>query len=701
MALNIIKSNFSSGELDPILSTRGDVAQYHNGAKELTNVIALVEGGVKKRAGTRYIRKGTTSDYVRMLPFAPSASQPFFIILGVGKATIVNATTLDVVTTVTTPYNTVQRVKDVQYINSRYTLFFTHPDFPVQQLRTSADYAAWSWTELIFDIPPLAESGRSPNSTLQPSAKEVGAAIRLTSSPYSNWSATQQYYIGDRVYYNSSYWEAVSDNLNSPPSGSNPNWVYVPESLPNIFSPSDVGSIVKINGGMVRINEFVNSTSVLGVILVELNSTVQALGRSWTITGGAYNATDGYPRCCTFFKQRLVLGGTRKYPNMVWFSRIGDPQNFLETTKDADAFSVAPASDRSDNILHLVQSRGVVALTGGSEFLIDSNEALTPTTVQITEHTAYGAYPDARPTRVANELLFVQRGGERLRALSYRYEVDGLVSPDISILSAHITRNNGGIAELSYQQEPNSLVWVVLENGKVAGVTLNREQEVIAWALEDFNAEVLSIVSTPTLLGSDKTFALIKRLDGQVWLEQLTQDALTDCELGYTVSNNTITTTHLNGFAASGIENVQAWMMVNGAYTQVKIKSRSGDVLTLQDDDYAGKTAYVGAPVKCKISLLPPEFAQYPSSMRTSKITIHSVYATIYNTLGLRVNGEDVDDVRFDDNPLNPLKPFSRVVNIGQYGWTTVEDLEMVIEHDRPLPFHLQAVNLELTVNNK
>ncbi|TDH97231.1 carbohydrate-binding protein, partial [Acinetobacter baumannii] len=69
------------------------------------------------------------------------------------------------------------------------------------------------------------------------------------------------------------------------------------------------------------------------------------------------------------FKQRLVFANTKTSPNQMWFSRIGDDGNFLETTQDADAFSIASSSAQSDNILHLSQRGGVVALTGGAEFL--------------------------------------------------------------------------------------------------------------------------------------------------------------------------------------------------------------------------------------------------------------------------------------------------------------------------------------------
>ncbi len=46
----LIKNNFSSGELSPLLTTRTDVQQYNNGAKALTNIIPLIEGGVEWRS---------------------------------------------------------------------------------------------------------------------------------------------------------------------------------------------------------------------------------------------------------------------------------------------------------------------------------------------------------------------------------------------------------------------------------------------------------------------------------------------------------------------------------------------------------------------------------------------------------------------------------------------------------------------------
>ena len=176
--------------------------------------------------------------------------------------------------------------------------------------------------------------------------------------------------------------------------------------------------------------------------------------------------------------------------------------------------------------------------------MVDSDGVLTPTTVNINEHTAYGAYPVTRPCRVGNELLFIQRGGERLRALSYRYEVDGLVSPEISALSSHIGETHGGISEISYQQEPESLVWCVLGDGKVASITFNRDQEVLAWAQHDFGGSVKSICSVPTALGSDLCFMLVYRT-GVPCLEQLSFDALLDSQREKTLTTDSINKTEI------------------------------------------------------------------------------------------------------------------------------------------------------------
>jgi hypothetical protein len=42
--INLIKNNFTSGELSPHIWMRTDLQQYRNGTKEMLNFLPIVEG---------------------------------------------------------------------------------------------------------------------------------------------------------------------------------------------------------------------------------------------------------------------------------------------------------------------------------------------------------------------------------------------------------------------------------------------------------------------------------------------------------------------------------------------------------------------------------------------------------------------------------------------------------------------------------
>lgn len=296
----------------------------------------------------------------------------------------------------------------------------------------------------------------------------------------------------------------------------------------------------------------------------------------------------------------------------MWFSAVGGNGNFLETTEDGDAFSIVSASGLSNSILFLEAQRGVVCLTSGGEYMIDSDGALTPTTVNINEHSAYGAYPVTRPERVGNELLFVQRGGERVRALTYRYEVDGLVSPEVSSLSSHIGEQHGGVNEISYMQEPESLVWLVLGDGKVATITFNRDQEVLAWAQHDFSGEVISMCSIPTQLGSDRTFMLVKR-SGTTCLEEVSFSAYVDSERTLVVDSGQVEKPNL-------LNEVVAYHQGDDFIYQANFEE-DGEHLVV-GDELNGEGIKVGQPIYCKVELFPPELNQAPLSSMLHKAKV-------------------------------------------------------------------------------
>jgi hypothetical protein len=53
------QTNFSSGEIDPLLRARTDLAQYQNGLETAKNVIIQPQGGMRRRDGLKFIHDFT------------------------------------------------------------------------------------------------------------------------------------------------------------------------------------------------------------------------------------------------------------------------------------------------------------------------------------------------------------------------------------------------------------------------------------------------------------------------------------------------------------------------------------------------------------------------------------------------------------------------------------------------------------------
>ena len=83
--INSILTNFTAGEISPRVYGRVDLAKYQNGARELTNVTVLPQGGARKRGGTLQVSAVKNNDPDAILvPFVFSTTQAYMLEFGVG-----------------------------------------------------------------------------------------------------------------------------------------------------------------------------------------------------------------------------------------------------------------------------------------------------------------------------------------------------------------------------------------------------------------------------------------------------------------------------------------------------------------------------------------------------------------------------------------------------------------------------------------
>jgi len=252
---------------------------------------------------------------------------------------------------------------------------------------------------------------------------------------------------------------------------------------------------------------------------------------SWTLslyapTNNPFGSSNNFPSCVTFFEERLVFAGTNNDPQKLFFSKAGDFEDMTTGTNADDGMSFTIGSDQVNAIKYLKGLRTLLIGTVGGEFVATAStsaEPITPTNIQIKRQAGYGT-SDVDALLAGNRILFVQRAGKKVRELVFDFDSDGYIAPDLTLLAEHIAGSGvaTGFTNWTYQQEPDSIVWVVRSDGILTGMTYQRGENVVAWhrhilggVFSSGSAVVESVAaisnSLSTAKGEDSLYMIVKR----------------------------------------------------------------------------------------------------------------------------------------------------------------------------------------------
>ena len=494
---------------------RTDFAKYFNGATNIENFVVLPHGPVTRRPGTYFVSEiKTSSARTRLIPFTFSTEQTYVLefgnnyirffkdsgqivesnktisaitkanpavvtsnghgfsngdfvnIYGVVGMTEINNTTFKVsnkstntfelqnvdgtninstnfttyssggiinrIYQITTEYTTAQ-LFDLKFAQSADVMYLCHPDHePMKLSRTG--HTSWSLTEVDFGTngPYFDANTTATTITPQQTAAATGKTLTLSATTGVN---------------------------------NNQGWL-----------TTDVGRIVKFNGGTAKITSRTNSTVAVATIVDAFTNT----NATAAFQLGSFSDTNGFPSSVSFFEQRLVFAATNDQPQTIFFSKSGDYENMAAGVNDDDAMVYTIASNQVNAIKAMKATRTLIVMTTGGEYSVSSGNAsaITPTNISIVKQSNYGsASVDA--LSIGNATIFLQRAKRKIRELAYNFDTDGYVAPDLTILSNHITET--GVVQMDYQQEPYSVVWAARTDGILSGLTYNRLENVVAW----------------------------------------------------------------------------------------------------------------------------------------------------------------------------------------------------------------------------
>jgi hypothetical protein len=648
-------TNFSTGELDPLLRARVDLQAYANALSKATNVLIQPQGGLRRRPGLKHIYElpntstESTGNGVRMVSFQFSVDDSYMLVFTHNRMYVVkNGVVQTNINGSGNPYLTTtigsSIVDDMCWTQSADTLIVVHPDIqPVRITRTSD--TAWTSTTITFDsIPKYAFTLTTTTPTsghLTPSA--VSGNVTLTSQ-HSAFSAS-----------------SVNQYINASPQG------------------------------RARIVEYVSNTIVKAVVEYPFFNTSNIPQGSWEVESGyedVWSSTKGWPRTVTFHEGRLYFGGSKSRPSTVWGSKIGLFFDFVPNESlDDDAVEATLDTNDLNVIIDIVSSRDFQVFTTGGEFYVpqQGTDPITPLTFTFKNVSRNGSKPGTRVQSVESGSVYIQRQGKSLNEFVFSDTQLTYITQRISLLAGHLLKSPQRIAlrRASSTDESDLLLMTNTSDGSMAIFSIMRSQQITSPSEFTTDGEFIDV-------GVDVTqiYVVTKRVFNgttRYFIEQFKDDLYTDCAFVGASA----------GGVGSGLPHIgKSLNVITDGVPQSNETVSAGGAVTF---DRESTTSYeVGLPITVYVKTMPVEIKLQTGSRVSFKKRIVEISAVLKDTQHMLMNDQPVI-TRTLDNPLLDLAvpTFTGIKRVnGVLGYRN----EQAIEVAQNLPLKMNLLGLDYRV---
>ena len=456
--INITKTSFTSGEIDPALYGRIDLRAYDDGAATLRNVLVQRTGGIKRRPGTAFVADVPSG--ARLFPYERGEIRDL-LVFGDYEIHVVSNGAIRQTVVLEVPWSLID-VAQISIALVDEAVLVCHPQYRPRLLRRDAT-GVWSASWLTF-APFNADDG--DERVALPFARFAPSDIALQAKPIPGE--------GDPTAPGS---RLVEIEL---------------VSLDPIFDPSyQPGTIFRLKGRQVRL---------LGVDLIAAGTVAYAetleplvdtlTTRDWDEQ--ALSDLHGWPIAAAMHQNRLVLGGCRDRADFIWFSKSGRPFDFdLADGDDDAAIAFRIGAERRHEIRQMFSGRVLQVFTTAGEWTI-GGFPLTPRNARVELQTRVGSLADRQvaPVDVDGATLFAGATGRDLREFLFTETEQAYQAADIAVLSRHLMRDP---VDMAFDQA-RRVFWIVRGDGLACAVTIDRNSNVVAWTLQETRG---SIQETP------------------------------------------------------------------------------------------------------------------------------------------------------------------------------------------------------------
>ena len=732
MRITQFQTNFSVGELDPLLRARTDLSQYQNALEEATNVIIQPQGGLKRRDGLKFIYNfGTSFTDFKLIPFEFSVTDSFLLALVVGRIYVFKAGVLQQNINgsgndyIAASDITAAMLDELTFTQAVDTLILCHEDLQTKRLVRNTD-TNWTFENLpLTNVPqyPYALSIHSPNFTITPSA--VSGNITITASSVTTDTGTAQAGSANTITLKSSSAYSSNDQPNGMSvtltSGTGagqsrfiddyvastkvatvyPNWTTQPDNTTGYkveaFSAASVNEFAQVDTtfGRAKYVEFVSSTVMKAVTEVPFFDTNGVVAGNWKSEHGyedVWSNDRGWPKSATFHEGRLYFGGSKSRPNTIWGSRAIDFFNFDPGSGlDDESVEATINTNQLNSIVNVIAGADLRIFTTGGEFVVIQSEdaPVTPATFLIRPQTRLGAKPGVPIEDINGASVFVQRQGKSINAFQFGSGTNSYQVQQISVLSSHLIKNPVDLAarRSTSTDEADRLFIVNGDDGSMSVYSILVGQEVIAPSSFTTDGNFIAVATEVS-----DTFCIVKRtVNSQVkyYLEKFDKDVTLDsAKTGGAASSTTMD--HLEG---ATVEIVR-----DGVVEPTQTVPASPFTIT-----FAGAATsdfQVGLEYTVQAKTMPTEPVLSSGSVQGLKKRIVQVDALLNNTKDLVINGKQISFRNFGVSVLDtPIQAFTGLKTAhGILGYSATG--QITLTQNVPLPMTVLGLEYKLSVGS-
>lgn len=730
-----IQTNFSTGELDPLLRARIDINQYYNALAKATNVIIQPQGGVKRRPGTKYLAElpsaASPENGHRLVGFEFSVDDSYmlcfvnnrmYVFKDKALVTDINGVTdVDFLDTSSVGL-TAAVVAAMCWTQSADTMIITHRDIaPVKLVRGATD-ASWTISAIDFDAVPryaFTLNSTLPAQTLTPSAVSgnitltaggavfhdglvataIGGGAATISLPASA-SATSDIYNGSKITITGGTGAGQTRIISDYDGGTkvatvSVAWTTQPISSDSTFEiESQVGQYVNgLDQGRALIVGYTSATVVNARIEFPFFNASAIASQAWEIEFGyedVWSEDRGYPIAVTFHEGRLYFGGSDSRPSTIWGSKVGLFFDFKpDSDNDDEAIEATLDTNQLNVITDILSGRDLQIFTTGGEFYVpqEALNPITPTSFFIKTASRKGSKPGIRVQSLDSGTLFIQRQGDAINEFLFSDVQLSYVTNQMSLLSGHLLKAPTHMTmRRGTSTDEGDLLCVVNEtDGTMAVWTLLKSQNVAApaeWITDgsfvDVGVDVTDIytIVKRTISATDKYY--VEVFDDTFYTDSGKQGAIA----------STATLAHLPSETCN---------VILDGLVQSDVTGDGSGVFTFPRASTA--TYEVGLEFNPLIKTMPVEPKLQVGPRTGYKKRIVTVNAILKSTQHIRVNGNVVPFRAFDADILDMPEPeFTGIKKVGGLlGYS--KEAQITVDQTEPLKFNPLGLEYRVAVH--